>query len=80
MSCFYPSHASNSARDSTGMSGSATSAFGLFAHAKADRATQLSKVIGNKAYDNTLQINGHVADNIRSYNMSVLHMLRLDTY
>jgi len=37
--------------------------------------TRQSGAIGNRAYDNTLQINGHVADKVSSYNMSVLLIL-----
>ena len=35
----------------------------------AKRMTHQSAVIGNKAFDNTLQINGHVADKVNSYYM-----------
>lgn len=73
MSSFYRSDASQSTRASRGMTRSDKSAV---AHpTKAKQATQLSAVTGNRAYDNTLQINGHVAEKVSSYNVSVSSML-----
>jgi len=67
MSSFYRSDVGRTIRDSRGESGSAMSVFESAEGAK--RMTHQSAVIGNKAFDNTLQINGHVADKVNSYYM-----------
>jgi len=71
MSSFYRSDVSRSTRDSGGSLGSTGSEY----PAGAKRVTQLTAVTGNRAYDNTLQINGPVADQVSSYVMSVLPVL-----
>ena len=73
MSSFYGSDISRSIRDSKGETGSSISVLGQ--HAGAKRVTQQSAAIGNKAYGKSMQINGHVADKVSSYAMSVPLML-----
>lgn len=47
--------------------GSVTSAVGRLTDAK--QVTQLSAVVGNRARDSALQINGHVTDKINNLNL-----------
>ncbi|KAI4906138.1 hypothetical protein J4E90_010811 [Alternaria incomplexa] len=65
MSSFYRSDVGRTIRDSKGEDKSAMSV--LESGKGAKRVTHQSAVIGNKAFDNTLQINGHVADKVNSY-------------
>jgi len=67
MSSFYRSDTSNSAHDTRNASRSSVSVFGH--PVEANQVTRQSGAIGNRAYDNTLQINGHVADKVSSYNI-----------
>jgi len=73
MSSFYRSDASQSSRSSKVMTRSDSSALGR--PTKAKQSTHFSAVTGNRAYDNTLQINGNVAEKVSSYNMLVSPML-----
>ncbi|KAI4699871.1 hypothetical protein J4E89_011045 [Alternaria sp. Ai002NY15] len=65
MSSFYRSDIGRTIRDSRDENASAKSVFESAGGEK--RVTHQSAVIGNKAFDNTLQINGHVADKVNSY-------------
>jgi len=67
MSSFYRSDISQSTRASKSTTGSETSA--VRRPAKARQMTQLSAVTGNRAYGNSLQINGNVAEKASSYNI-----------
>jgi len=67
MSSFYRSDASQSSRSSKVMTRSDSSALGR--PTKAKQSTHFSAVTGNRAYDNTLQINGNVAEKVSSYNI-----------
>ncbi|KAH8637246.1 hypothetical protein IG631_09081 [Alternaria alternata] len=70
MSSFYKSDFSQSNRSSKDRAGSSASAIGQLTGAK--EVTQITAIIGNRARDSALQINGHVTDKINHFNFKYL--------
>jgi hypothetical protein len=66
MSSFYRSDVSLTTHSSKSEAESSVSAVGRLTDAK--QVTQLSAVFGNRARDSSLQINGHVADEVNNFN------------
>ncbi|PVH93652.1 hypothetical protein DM02DRAFT_732978 [Periconia macrospinosa] len=70
MSSMIRSDFSTSAASSGSRIGSAESVFGRLTDAK--QVTQLSALIGNRARDSSMQINGHIGDKVNNLNFKYL--------